>query len=82
MTAIAFVGRHRFNAAPLGVRRAHGRCGATFERRAGRKGARLLHRTVAGTRSGAPARTMICERSGPTETYETGMAALCSTKET
>ena len=36
------------------------------------------HLTAAGARSGAPGRTMICERSGPTETYDTGTPVRAS----
>lgn len=66
----------------FGDRGAQRRGSAPLERRENVDRSAAVHRTDAGRRIGAPARTMICDRSGPTETYETGMPAARSTNDT
>ncbi|GEM_PF-4314149 len=55
----------------LGVRRTQARGCSAFEQARSGEGS-PPHRALAATATGAPGRTIICERSGPMDTYDTG----------
>lgn len=67
----------KFVSAGVHIHKARMECGqarssATFQNFDSPVGGWKLHRTLTGTAKGAVGRTIICMRSGPTDTYDTG----------